>query len=116
MCLAAARGAIGEDGRIVPIQHTVEKVLGRPLVDVALRDIVIEDAVEAESLVFHSLAMRHHASREPLHRVVFRWVEDKALIVDDFDDRSQAFLGELGCLGSCETALAQEQRAVWSMR
>eukprot|EP00966_Prymnesium_polylepis_P043285 1004660-Prymnesium_polylepis.1 len=44
--LAGASGAIGEDGRVVAIEHAAHQVLGRLIVHLILPDLVVKDHVE----------------------------------------------------------------------
>lgn len=52
MCLSATCSAIGEDCRIVAIEHTVEKGSSSAFVDIGLCCVFVEDAVESKDLIF----------------------------------------------------------------
>lgn len=76
MCLSASRRAISEDGGVVAVEHAVEEGFGGAFVDVGLGDVVVEDAVEAEGLVFGAFAGGVKGAGEALDGVVFGGVED----------------------------------------
>lgn len=77
MCLSAASSAIGEDGRIVPIQHTVQQGLGSRLIHIALCCGIVEHAIERKCLVLHPLSLwSGGVPCEAMHGVVIWGVED----------------------------------------
>jgi len=51
MCFTTSSGSICKDGSIISIQYAVQQVLGRGLVNIALRDILVKHLVESESMI-----------------------------------------------------------------
>lgn len=76
MGLSAACCPVCEHGSVVSIQHTVQKISCRGFVHVALRCILVEDSIESESLVLHTLSLRYDGSGEALNGIVLGRVED----------------------------------------
>ena len=62
MCLSTSCGAICKYCRIISIQYVVEQVFRRAFVDIALRNVFIEYAVEAEGLVLYAPVLRDDTS------------------------------------------------------
>jgi hypothetical protein len=113
MCLSTASRAIGEDCRIVPVQHAVQQRLGGRLVYIALCGSLVEDSVECKCLVLDALPLRTNSGPcEAVYRSVFWGIKDtgasqlllgvsmarvhlQALVVQNLDDGLDALGAEL---------------------
>jgi hypothetical protein len=55
MCLSAACSAVGENGRIVAIEHAIEEGSSSAFIYIGLCCVFVEDAVESKDLIFDLL-------------------------------------------------------------
>jgi hypothetical protein len=51
VCLSTASGAVGENGRIVAIEHAVEERSGGAFVDFGLCCVIVEDSIKSKDLI-----------------------------------------------------------------
>lgn len=76
MCFTTSSGSICKDGSIISIQYAVQQVLGRGLVNIALRDILVKHLVESESMIFSSFRSWTGVSGESMYLLVFWWIKN----------------------------------------
>ena len=118
---------------IESVQHRVQQVLRGRFVYIALCNVLVEHSVKAECLIFHTLALWHNRSGEPLDGSVFWGIKDtmhvlagisisnystflQAFLVHHFDDRSDAFLLHVRSWCGCQRSVTEEQWPIFGAR
>jgi len=73
--LTTTGSTIGEDSSVVAVENIVEERPGSRFVDLALRGILVKNAIEGECLVLDAFSVGHNTPGKLLDRVVFWRIE-----------------------------------------
>ncbi|KAI6760492.1 hypothetical protein HG530_009352 [Fusarium avenaceum] len=76
VCLSAASGAVGENRRIVAIEHAVEERSGGAFVDFGLCCVIVKDPIKSKDLVLDLFRCGYDRTAEFLYGVVLGRIKD----------------------------------------